>query len=106
MYLQGSDGDVSHESHSKIEECEDEEVTTEPSGSYTGLDEYGGHSNVSSGSNCDNDESLDVLTRKYLCKIRGENRLTGKAVQNVAVATGHFMQQMLANVKRNVGDIL
>ena len=41
-----------------------------------------------------------------LCKIRGENCLTGKAVQNIAAATGHFMQQMLVNVKRNVGDIL
>lgn len=69
-------------------------------------DEYDGQSNVSNDSNCDNDESLDVLTRKCLCKIRGENHLTGKAVQNIAVATGHFMQQMLANVKRNVGDIL
>ena len=69
------------------------------------MDEYGGHSNVSSDSNCDNDESLNVLTKKFLCKIR-ENRLTGKAVQIVAVATGYFMQQMLANVKRNVGDIL
>lgn len=103
MYLQGSHGEVSHESHSETEESEDEEVTTS---SYTGLDEYGGHSNVSNDSNCDNEESLDVLTRKFLCKIRGENRLTGKAVQNVAVAIGHFMQQMLANVKRNVGDIL
>lgn len=104
MYLQGSHGEVSHESHSEIEESEDEEVTAGPSGSYTGLD--GGHLDVSNDSNCDNDESLDVLTRKFLCKIRGENRLTGKAVQNVAVATGHFMQQMLANVKRNIGEIL
>ena len=81
-------------------------MTTAPPGSYTGLDDYGHQSTVSNDSNCDNDESLDVLTRKFLCKIRGENRLTGKAVQNIAVATGHFMQQMLASVKRNVGDIL
>ena len=106
MYLQGSHGEVSYESHSEIEESEDEEVTTAQPGSYTGLDDYGGQSNVSNNNNCDNDESLDVLTRKFLCKIRGENRLTGKAVQNIAVATGHFMQQMLANVERNVGDIL
>ena len=70
------------------------------------MDKYGDHSNVSNDSNCDNDESLDVLTRKFLRKIRGENRLTGKAVQNIAAATGHFMQQMLVHVKRNVGDIL
>lgn len=106
MYLQGSHGEVSYESHSEIEESEDEEVTTAPPGSYTGLDDYGDQSNVSNDNNCDNDESLDVLTRKFLCKIRGENRLTGKAVQNIAVATGNFMKQMLANVERNVGDIL
>ncbi|KAK2552221.1 hypothetical protein P5673_026746 [Acropora cervicornis] len=106
MYLQGSHGEVSYESHSEIEESEGEEVTTAPPGSYTGLDDYGDQSNVSNDNNCDNDESLDVLTRKFLCKIRGENRLTGKAVQNIAVATGHFMKQMLANVERNVGDIL
>lgn len=106
MYLQGSHAEVSHESDSEIEESEDEGVTTAPSRSYTGMDEYDGQSNVSNDNNSDNDESLDVLTRKFLCKIRGENRLTGKAVQNIAVATGHFMQQMLANVKRNVGDIL
>ena len=70
MYLQGSHEEVSHESHGEIEESEDEGVTTAPSGSYSGLDEYGDHSNVSNDSNCDNDESLDVLTRKFLCKMR------------------------------------
>lgn len=106
MYLQGSHGEVSHESCSEMEESEDEGVTTVPSRSYAGLDEYGDQSNVSNDGNCDSDESLDVFARKYLCKIRGQNRLTGKAVQNIAVATDHFIQQMLANVKRNVGDIL
>lgn len=70
------------------------------------MNECSDQSNVSSDSKCHSDESLNVLTRKFLCKIRGQNRLTGKAVQNIAIASDHLMQQMLKNVKRNVGEVL
>lgn len=63
-------------------------------------------SNESSISNSENDEPLNNVTRKFLCKIRGQNRLTGKAVQDITLATDHLIQQMLKTVKRNVGDVL
>lgn len=107
MYLQGSHGEDPHESHSEIEESEDERETTAPPRSYAELNECSDQSNVSSDSKCHSDESLNVLTRKFLCKIRGQNRPTGKAVQNIAIAIDHLMQQN--NVKKcltNVGEVL
>lgn len=108
MSLQGSHEEVFQEGDSESEESEDEgeTSTTAPPESYAELDVSSDQSNVSIDSNCHSDESLDVLTREFLCKIRGQNRLTGKAVQNIAIATDHLMQQMLANVKRNVKEVL
>lgn len=109
MYLQGFHGDFSQESQSEPDESEDMEDITSLSRSY--VDMCSGFSHVSCDSNSSDgdfhsDESLSVLTKKFLCKIRGQNRLTGKAVQNIAIAAGHLMHQRLSNIKRNIGEVL
>lgn len=53
-----------------------------------------------------NSEPLNIVTQKFLCKVRGENRLTGKAVQNIGIATNHLMQEFLRQVQQNVGEVL
>ena len=52
------------------------------------------------------DEPLNVTAKKFLYKVRGENRLTGTAIQNIALSTRYLVHGMLSRVKRKVGDIL
>ena len=86
----------------------DEESNEEESSAkdFAQLDVCSNQSNDSSIGNSENDEPLNTVTRKFLCKIRGQNRITGKAVQDIAVATDHLIQQMLKTVKRNVREVL
>jgi len=54
----------------------------------------------------DDDEPLNVVAKKFLYKIRGENRLTGKAVQSIALATRHVIHGMLTQLKRKIEEVL
>lgn len=54
----------------------------------------------------DDDEPLNVVAKKFVYKIRGKNRLTGKAVQSIALATRHVIHGMLRTLKRKVEDVL
>lgn len=56
--------------------------------------------------NYDDDEPLNVVAKKFVYKIRGENRLTGKVVQSIAFATRHVIHGMLRTLKRKVEDVL
>ena len=56
--------------------------------------------------NDDDDEPLTVVAKKFVYKIRGENRLTGKAVQSIALATRHVIHGLLRTLKRKVEDVL
>ena len=54
----------------------------------------------------DDDESLNVVAKKFVYKITGENHLTGKAVQSIALATRHVIHGLLRTLKKKVKDVL
>jgi len=51
-------------------------------------------------------ESFDTFSKKYLCKIRGVNRLSGIATQKIAAATNAFIQHVIWNLEQNVQNQL
>ena len=93
----GSQRSPEQEENDPYEAPDQQEVVTD--------DDRGHQSDHNSNSDHD-DMPLDVVTKNYLCKIRGENRLTSKAVQNIAVATNHLMHQTITKLKRKVGEVL
>ena len=54
----------------------------------------------------DEDDPVQAITTKFLCKIKGENRLTGTALQNIGIASRHLLHGILRSDKRKVGIIL
>ncbi|KAK2555549.1 hypothetical protein P5673_022892 [Acropora cervicornis] len=54
----------------------------------------------------DEDDPVQVIVTKFLYKIKGENRLTGTALQNIGIASRHLLHGILTSVKRKVGIIL
>ena len=58
------------------------------------------------GSDDDDDEPLNVVAKKFVYKIRGENRLAGKAVQSIALATKHVIHGLLRTLKRKFEEVL
>lgn len=100
-------------SHNLEERQDDEESNTLTFGDLPSADGSNGtpmashpSSVVANANFDDDDEPLNVVAKKFLYKIRGENRLTGKAVQSIALATRHVIHGMLTQLKRKIEEVL
>ena len=82
-------------------------VSSSDSGDGSDLLDYcGGGENEKDYDDEDEDDPVQVIVTKFLYKIKGENGLTGTALQNIGIASRHLLHGVLTSVRRKVRIIL